>query len=1011
MTDHRDDAPSGADLPSTSWSRRRFIAVSAIASAGAMVPWHLAQAVAAEEGANSFARSFGEPESRYAARFRWWWPCGNVETAEVEKEVDAAADAGFGGLEIADVHHSIAKGNLDPAGHGWATAPWIAAVKAALARADQRGITIDLTIGPSWPAAVPGVDPDHPAAATELAHGLAQVAGGATYDGPVPEPVVAPVAAATRRLLVGVHAAKVIAPPPRAGQPSTLEQTSWVDLTDRVADGRLTWTAPAQGSWVVLSYWQRGSGQQPEAGPHTTPDAYVVDHFSAAGTGAVTGFWEQNILDAEMRRLIGRAGNTLFEDSLEIETTATLWTPRMLQEFSTRMGYELAPYLPIVVEQKEKYLYNYDTGVSDQVRDDVAQVLSDLYAENHLLPLRGWAHGLGLQLRVQGYGLETDSIYEAALFDQPEGESLGFKNLDDYRALSGGRDMGGRTILSCESAAYAGGAYNTTWNKVLQTLGSIYAGGVNQAVLHGFSYADAPGAAWPGFAAFSPYNGAVGYGEAWGPRQPMWAHAQDVAAHLRRTQFCLQSGVNRADLAWFRQKGWTATGIGVGWGTSSAIGLGWSYGFLSAPLLSLDSARVADGRLAPDGPGYRAIIVEGDRFRSNATTLQLDGARQLDRLARAGLPVVFVGDWSNARVTGLPQPGEDVEVRALVSGMLGLPNVRTVAVADDLPGALAGLGVTRVVEHDASTLMHVHRFIPESLGAPVTRGGVDLFYLANARHAENRKITRIEQDVWLTPTAAGAVPYRLDTWTGEVVPMAVYEATGGRIKVRVALNPGESTVVALAQPAFAPTGTQPVGAVATDADLVRYAQNKLVLRSGRGGTFVTVVPGRGARRTSVPAVPDPVALTRWDLTLEDWQPGASATQTTVTERHASLDPLVPWTSVPGLEDVSGIGRYATTVDLDSSWRGTGAYLELGTVFDTFRVFVNGDRVPPSSVLTPRVDLGTRLVVGRNRLEIEVPSTLFNRLRVATPSVFGSSPRQSYGLVGPLRLVPYREADV
>ena len=50
-------------------------------------------------------------------------------------------------------------------------------------------------------------------------------------------------------------------------------------------------------------------------------------------------------------------------------------------------------------------------------------------------------------------------------------------------------------------------------------------------------------------------------------------------------------------------------------------------------------------------------------------------------------------------------------------------------------------------------------------------------------------------------------------------------------------------------------------------------------------------------------------------------------------------------------------------------------------------------------------------MGRNRIEVEVPSTLFNRLRVATPGVFGSSSRQSYGLVGPLRLVAYREADV
>jgi hypothetical protein len=199
--------------------------------------------------------------------------------------------------------------------------------------------------------------------------------------------------------------------------------------------------------------------------------------------------------------------------------------------------------------------------------------------------------------------------------------------------------------------------------------------------------------------------------------------------------------------------------------------------------------------------------------------------------------------------------------------------------------------------------------------------------------------------------------------------------------------------------------------VATDADLARWDGPRLVVRSGRAGTLVTTVAGRGARRTTIPAVPEPLSLPRWDLTLADWRPGASATETVVSERAATLEPLVPWTSVSGLEDVSGVGRYATTFELDGSWRGAGAYLELGGVFDTFRVFVNGERVPPSSLLTPRVDLGTRLQVGRNRIEVEVPSTLFNRLRVSNPAVFGSSARQSYGLVGPLRLVAYREAEV
>ena len=50
----------------------------------------------------------------------------------------------------------------------------------------------------------------------------------------------------------------------------------------------------------------------------------------------------------------------------------------------------------------------------------------------------------------------------------------------------------------------------TQQNQALFTLNSIFAAGVNQAIIHGFPYADAPGVTWPGFAAFSPYyNGAT----------------------------------------------------------------------------------------------------------------------------------------------------------------------------------------------------------------------------------------------------------------------------------------------------------------------------------------------------------------------------------------------------------------------------------------------------------------------------------------------------------------------
>lgn len=65
---------------------------------------------------------------------------------------------------------------------------------------------------------------------------------------------------------------------------------------------------------------------------------------------------------------------------------------------------------------------------------------------------------------------------------------------------------------------------------------------------------------------------------------------------------------------------------------------------------------------------------------------------------------------------------------------------------------------------------------------------------------------------------------------------------------------------------------------------------------------------------------------------------------------------------------------------------------------------DGHRLPPVDLLNPVVDLSGHLRRGRNTAQVEVATTLLNRLRVAQPTVY-SGPRQSYGLLGPVHLIP------
>ncbi|BCL32862.1 hypothetical protein GCM10017557_77210 [Streptomyces aurantiacus] len=989
--------------------RRTLLAAAAVAAAAGAVDWAApGRASAATAGATgaSPALPFADPGRAVRPKFRWWWPDGLVRPDEIRREIDQIADAGFGGAEIAAVHHSVTDtAALDTARHGWGTAAWVTGVEAALSQAARRGLTIDLTVGPSWPAAVPGITPDSEAAVKELAHGAATVAPGATYTGPAPKPVHEAASGVREQRLLLVQAARVNTANSTRKE-TGLDLASVRDLTSDVTDGALNWTAPDDGTWVVIAYWVRGSGQTPEAGPHTDPPAYVVDHFSAAGTRAVTDFWEAHILTPAVRRLLKVSGGALFEDSIELETDGLQWTPGLPDAFLEHTGRSLLPLLPALILNNSNQVYAFEAAVTRQIRHDFWETVSTLVNKHHFTALRTWAHSLGLQLRSQPYGLQTDAIATAAILDIAEGESLGFKNLDDYRCLAGGRDMAGHTVLSCEAGAYTGSAYSTTWQRFLRTMGGAYAAGVNQTVVHGFSYAEFPGVNWPGYAAFTPYKGVAGYGESWGPRHPTWTHVSDVSGYLGRVHQVLQTGRAKADVAVFRQTGYSATGIGASWFTATGITLGWTHQFLSGPLLDLPSATVREGRLAPDGPAYKALFVEGDFFYGSTVTLALRDARALLRLTRAGLPVVLLGAWDTVVPSGVPDTGESDELLSVVKELLAQPLVRKVTDKAAVGDALTALGVRPDVGYaSASTLLNAHR----------TADGVDYYYLCNGKHAETVKppVAAVDHEVTLHRTTAKGVPYVLDPWTGKAERVARYTEDGDSVTVRVTLEPAETLIVAIGRPGLFGdrNGARP-HVVDSEADEARFTDAGLTVRATAAGTYRTVLSKGRAVSTSLKDIPEPIAPASWRLSVQDWRPGASATRTTVVEHDLTLDALVPWSQIPELADVSGIGRYRTTVTLGRGWTGGyGARLELGAVTDTCRVTVNGHRLDPVDQIRPVVDLGGLLRRGANVIEVEVATPLANRLRVSDPAVYGGVARGAYGLLGPVRLVPYGEARI
>jgi hypothetical protein len=162
-------------------------------------------------------------------------------------------------------------------------------------------------------------------------------------------------------------------------------------------------------------------------------------------------------------------------------------------------------------------------------------------------------------------------------------------------------------------------------------------------------------------------------------------------------------------------------------------------------------------------------------------------------------------------------------------------------------------------------------------------------------------------------------------------------------------------------------------------------------------------------------------LNSWNLTIEDWGPTSNysdATTHSTTIHQYNISSVASWDEIdPALKFVSGIGYYQTTF----TWNGTsdsGLILTTGHVFHTMSAKLNGQALNAFEPYDPWLDVTGYLVPGNNVIEIQVATTLQNRLldlpfEIETSGAYPNPPyadrvgaNQKYGLTGPVQLIPY-----
>ncbi|MFF2852117.1 glycosyl hydrolase [Streptomyces sp. NPDC058001] len=960
-----------------------------------------------------FVRDFTGARQASGAMFRWWWP-SSVDSATAVGQLRQVAAAGYQGVEIAMVMDS-ADYVVDPDAHSYGDVSWRRAVKAVLAEGTRLNVQVDLTLGSRWPTAIPGLDVTSEAASQELVTGSAVVRAGTSWHESVPRPPDRTYPDRTSQNGVVTSTTKtspptyVTATATRCAKACTeatpqLDLTTVTDISRQVKNGTVSWKAPASGTWMVTGYWHRGTAQRNDApygnttSPLSDPESRVVNHFSKAGADRFTS-WFGGLLDAETRRLLKANGGSIFEDSLELKG-AQMWSADFLSAFERTNGYSVVPYLPVLaqVESTEMFgepsaVYAFADGqsqIAERVRWDLEQTLNELYLENHVQPIRAWANRLGLTFRAQPYGEPIDLGGAAKALDVTECESLGCAE-SQFRTAATGVALAGKRILSSEMLPGGfGNLYGMTQAQIVAQANKEYSLGANQMVFHGLPYPVVPPSAdgsvrdssayWPGFHAFG-----ARIGEAFGPRQPSWTMESDVADYYARMQQTLQTGRAGYDVAVLNQvtSGGTATHDG-----SFLAGAGYTYGYVTPG--SLAGQPVTRGVLAPGRGDFKALVVD-------SSPIDVETARDVARVAEAGMQVVIVGDGPQ-RTRGYAgdaakAAGQDRAVRTAFARIVGRPNVAKVA---DDAGAVAELARQGLR--------------PE---ADVADKGVKAIVRKDADNRYYVLVNRTDKPVTTSVALAGAkgtVPYALDPWSGKVAAVGSYATSGSRTSLAVSLPAGAAKIVALAGRTFTGTEAPAVHVVSTTTADARWTKDRVTVTATGNGRYTTVLSDSRTVTTDITGVPAEQTLGDWTLALDEWLPGreGDASSTTRHRTHTFADvALKSWTEIPGIRDAVGVGTYTTTFQVPAGIRDGGALLDLGAVSGTYRVWVNGKRVPAAEHLGTVIDLGELVKSGRNTLRIEVASPLLNRLRAYRPAEFGARNPTVNGLLGPVTLSPYR----
>lgn len=580
------------------------------------------------------------PEIRQDTRpwTRWWWQGSAVDTPGLRVAMKQYQEAGLGGLEITPIygvqgHEARFIDYLSPR--------WMEMFDFVLREAKRLGLGIDMATGTGWPFGGPWIDESQ--ACKYLAHKKYQLREGQSLKDTIQYLQEGFVRTANGERL---SVADVLYPITdnddlqalaidQVRHPVTLpliiliaieEQGRMIDLTQKINQGLLEWTAPA-GTWSLYALFQGMHGKMVErAAPGG--EGNVIDHFDEAAVLDYLSFFDRAFEDKDLSGLRG-----FFNDSYEVDDARgqSDWTPLLFKEFESRRGYDLKAHLPSLFSETPD-------ETSARVLYDYRETVSELVLEKFTRTWTRWGHKKNKLIRNQSHGSPANILDLYGVVDIPETEGT---DLTRFKFATSAAHVLGKPLASAEAATWLNEHFISSLADIRALVDQYFLGGVNHIVYHGTNYSP-PDESWPGWLFYAAVHLT--------PANPSWKDFKTLNNYVSRCQSFLQKGKPDQDfLLYFpiadrnQQTGSALLhhfdgmqGFEGGIFKSTAeelIHSGYAWDLISDR--QIQSLQCVNGKLRAPGGDYQTLVISGAEY------LPIQTLFKIDSLIRQGAKIIF----------------------------------------------------------------------------------------------------------------------------------------------------------------------------------------------------------------------------------------------------------------------------------------------------------------------------------------------------------------------------------